>query len=580
MKKNLLQAFIGTLLFTIFIFTGCSSQKNVAEVGDEKISKEEFEKKLILKVEYNYDAAKSKSLEDKKIFLNEIIEQRLRYLDGMNKRLDTLSEYKENLNTSYEAALTTSILNKDVIEPDLKKYYDMLSYDYYAAHILLNVPERLEKEDSIKTYTRAMEIAKSLNNGEDFSELAKKYSQDVATKSIGGMLGCISAGQTIPEFENTLFTLKENEFTKSPIRTRLGLQFIKVYKRIPHFDSVRVSQIFIADLRYDDGKKDTVASFNKLKELFNRAQNGEDFAKLASEYSEDTVSKAKGGDLGFFKRGKYFLDFENKAFELEKGQISGAIRSSYGWHILKVTDKVSKAPFELMKDYVKNSYMFSLMYRNAYNKYIEELKLKYNLIVKPEAVEMITKSVDTTKIFLIINPSNSFTKEDMDKVIATFTGGTVTVKDFVQYISSTASAASMALTRLNIINMIMSSCEKPLLLMVAKNEGMDKTEEFKSTFEQYKYASMIQLHNKFIIQPLISVSDKEIEDYYNNNKDKFIATDNNIPRQKTLEESKNEITLKLRDNRIKEVLSFYISQLKETIKIKINEDVLNSTFSG
>jgi peptidyl-prolyl cis-trans isomerase SurA len=578
MKKNIEYCLI-TLLLSVFTFIGCNSGKNVAEVEGEKITKSEFEKKFLLKCNNDYEIAKSKSYDEKMSFLNDLIDQRLRYIDGLNKKLDTTSEYKEKMDIAHDAALTTLVLTKNVIDPNLKKYYDILSYDYLAQHILLGLPVNPEGPDSIKTYNRAAEIIQRLKNGEEFSELAKKYSTDVATKSTGGILGFIYLGQTIPSFEYALFNLKENEFTETPLRTQLGLHIIKLIKKIPHFDSVRVSHILIKDVIKPDGTKDTITSFNQLEEIFNRAQKGEDFAMLAKQYSQDESTKENGGDLGYFIKGTHIPEFDNKAFELEKGSVSGAIRSDIGWHILKVTDKSPFPPFEKIKENIRNKYYFSNFYKKAYSDYIEELKKKFNLNVKPEAVDIITNSVDTSKIFLVINPKATFTEDILNKEIASFTGGKVTVKDFVQYISSSSSSATIALNRNNIINLIMASCEKPILVAEAKLEGLDNSDDYFESLNAYKINAILDIHNRTVIQPLVSVNEDEIEKYYNENKNQFIATDKGISRQKTFEESKDEITVKLKAKKLKDVLTFYNSQLRESANIKINESALKSTFS-
>jgi parvulin-like peptidyl-prolyl isomerase len=67
-----------------------------------------------------------------------------------------------------------------------------------------------------------------------------------------------------------------------------------------------------------------------------RLQAGEDFAKVASEVSTDTATKAKGGDLGWFARGTMVAEFEAAAFSLKVGEISQPVKSQFGYHIIQV----------------------------------------------------------------------------------------------------------------------------------------------------------------------------------------------------------------------------------------------------
>lgn len=82
-----------------------------------------------------------------------------------------------------------------------------------------------------------------------------------------------------------------------------------------------------------------VESKAEAKDLIEKLADGKKFADLAKEYSTDTASAEKGGELGFFGKGEMAEEFEKAAFSLDKGKISDPVKTSYGYHIIKVTDK-------------------------------------------------------------------------------------------------------------------------------------------------------------------------------------------------------------------------------------------------
>ncbi len=75
-----------------------------------------------------------------------------------------------------------------------------------------------------------------------------------------------------------------------------------------------------------------------LEIINQKIEAGEDFAELATEYSEDPGSASNGGSLGYFSRGKMVPEFEEVAFNLEVGEVSEPVQSQFGFHIIKVDD--------------------------------------------------------------------------------------------------------------------------------------------------------------------------------------------------------------------------------------------------
>jgi peptidyl-prolyl cis-trans isomerase D len=99
------------------------------------------------------------------------------------------------------------------------------------------------------------------------------------------------------------------------------------------------AQVRASHILFKTEGKDEAAVRKEAEAVLKQAKAGADFAALAKKYSQDDASKANGGDLGFFSEGQMVPEFEKAAFSMEPGQISGLIKTQYGFHIIKVTDK-------------------------------------------------------------------------------------------------------------------------------------------------------------------------------------------------------------------------------------------------
>jgi peptidyl-prolyl cis-trans isomerase D len=108
-------------------------------------------------------------------------------------------------------------------------------------------------------------------------------------------------------------------------------------------DQVKVSHILIkTPLPGPDGKVDekgVAEAQHRAEDLLKQLRNGAKMEDLAQKYSEDPGSAKQGGSLGWIGRGQTVPEFEKVAFSLPKGQISDLVKSSYGFHIIRVDDK-------------------------------------------------------------------------------------------------------------------------------------------------------------------------------------------------------------------------------------------------
>jgi peptidyl-prolyl cis-trans isomerase D len=116
-------------------------------------------------------------------------------------------------------------------------------------------------------------------------------------------------------------------------------------------EQVRASHILLKT----EGKDDAAVK-KQAEELLTKVKAGADFAQLATKYSEDDASKAKGGDLDFFPKGQMVPEFDKAAFPMKPGEISDLVKTQYGYHIIKVTDKkaASTKPLEEVRTQIED----------------------------------------------------------------------------------------------------------------------------------------------------------------------------------------------------------------------------------
>jgi len=107
--------------------------------------------------------------------------------------------------------------------------------------------------------------------------------------------------------------------------------------------------VMVNDQRTDE------AARQRIEEARKKLASGADFAAVAKEYSDDPASKGNGGDLGYFGKGKMVKEFEEAAFGAPPAKLVGPVKSSFGYHLLEVTDKRAGGtqPFELVRESIR-----------------------------------------------------------------------------------------------------------------------------------------------------------------------------------------------------------------------------------
>lgn len=126
-------------------------------------------------------------------------------------------------------------------------------------------------------------------------------------------------------------------------------------------EQVRASHILLKT----EGKDDAAVKKQAEELLAKVKAPGADFAKLVNEHTEEEIGKTRGGDLDFFGRGQMAKEFEDAAFALQPGQISGVVKTQFGYHIIKVTAR--KAATKRTLDEVRSQIEDQLKWERAQN---------------------------------------------------------------------------------------------------------------------------------------------------------------------------------------------------------------------
>ncbi|MDD2852421.1 MAG: peptidylprolyl isomerase [Desulfuromonadaceae bacterium] len=140
-----------------------------------------------------------------------------------------------------------------------------------------------------------------------------------------------------------------------------------------------------------------VKSEKEAKDILAQLKSGASFEELAKKSSVDS-SAAKGGDLGWFGKGNMVPAFEKAAFALNEGQISGVVKSDFGFHIIKLTGKRAAGvrPFEEVKEQIKGAIMPTKQ-QEIFQKIKEELKKTANISIKEDVLNSVSGAKEAPK---------------------------------------------------------------------------------------------------------------------------------------------------------------------------------------
>ncbi|MDG1385032.1 MAG: peptidylprolyl isomerase, partial [Flavobacteriaceae bacterium] len=278
-----------------------------------------------------------------------------------------LKEFK-----SYENQLTQSYLtDKNVTEGLVREAYERTENEVKAQHILVLLDE--VETDTLDAYSK-IEVYRERFINEDFDSLKKELHNGKST--FVEDLGFFSAFKMVYDFESAAYSTKVNQVSK-PFRTKFGFHVVKVLDKRKSRGQVSVAHIMISNTQKDS----TLVVKDRIQELHRLLLQGDDFAELAKQFSDDKSSAMQGGRLKPFTSGQINSEiFENTAFKLSSSNlISQPIQTKYGWHILKFIDKTPIQSFDRLQPSLENKVGKDARSQIVKAKMLEQLLLEYQI---------------------------------------------------------------------------------------------------------------------------------------------------------------------------------------------------------
>jgi peptidyl-prolyl cis-trans isomerase SurA len=392
-----------------------SLDRIIAVVGTEIITESELQLQLIQagmksRADVSSPAAQRRVLDaminDKLILAQAVLDSVIVTEEEVTRRLDAQVEYLKRTYGSVErlereAGMTIAQMKRDFREDIRKRLMIDQIQSARFGEISVNqrevnefyktfkdslppVPEQVELRqiiaypkvtEDLKAASRnkARALLDSIRHGADFSELAKRYSDDAGTAVNGGRLGLARRGLFVKEFEEATFALKPGEVSDI-VETQFGFHIIKLLEK--KGEAVEPQHILIRVEKTGAGDS---AALNKLAELKNRIAKGESFVTLARQYSEDEETKKMGGSMGIVEVPQLSDELKTIQQKLNPGEMSAPSKlmfdKDYGYSLVLLEKRIPTHPADYADDYVRiANYAKIFKQNNEYMKWIDEIK--------------------------------------------------------------------------------------------------------------------------------------------------------------------------------------------------------------
>lgn len=238
------------------------------------------------------------------------------------------------------AKITATEYYEEIKEKNITELIDMIDRE------LLNKSYPTDEEEDKAVETQIEQIRNSYSDEDTYKSILLQY----------------FGVENEEEFEDMLrLEYKRNKAVKDYISNNLTDKEIEKYYEKNIYGEVKASHILISvdiadDATTDEEKEAYDAAKKKAKEVIKKLKDGEDFADLAKEYSDDESNNEKGGDLGYFDPNDMVDEFKEAVLELENGKYTKEpVKTKFGYHIIYREDQKEKAKLKKVKDEIKET---------------------------------------------------------------------------------------------------------------------------------------------------------------------------------------------------------------------------------
>lgn len=509
------------LLFFTIITLGCSlikqdsvDRSTIFDINDSPVSVEEFTYNLNKNIS-NTDSAISKQDIDE--YLDLYINFKLKVKEAELQGLDTIDSFIKEF-AKYRDQLTESFLRDDSITIKLVlEAYERMLQEINVSHIIIRIQNQNDPIDTLRAFEKITEIHNQLKAGSDFQELAIAYSEDPSVKTNKGNLGYFTALQMVYPFETMAYNTSINQYS-DPFKTRFGYHILKVNDRRSARGRVQVAHIMMR-FKSNSTKEDSIAVKERIYQVFNSLINGENWDSLCKKFSEDSNTKNQGGLLQPFETGRVVPSFSEAAFSLQNpGDISEPVLSPYGWHIIKMIQKLPVKSYPEIKDELTEKVKRDSRSELTHTYLIEKLKKENNFKMDADILDRCMAMADSSLI------SGKWTYDSssaiLTKYIFSIQGRDYSVSDLFIYIRSNQLRNSNIDPRIYMKQLINNYIDDQLI----EYEKLHLEEKY------YDYKMLVREYREGIL--LFDLMDKEVwnkaiidttglEKYFNQNTAKY-----------------------------------------------------------